>query len=274
MSFPRPPRLPFVVAAVACLALLAPGATALAKGRPTKDAQTPAFCQTDQAAGFAGSGGNYCAPTALSDGMIYLTAARDYADLAPVATPAEHAKLIKALAAQMSTDPGAGTGPAQILKGIWGYVTKRGYAVDRLEYAGWRDIGASNAKRYGQGVRPKLAWLRQAAKDPEAVLLVNVGWYRPAAGGWQRRSGHWLNVVGAGAGKQDFLVRNPALPAADQRKKSAIRLAPLDESFVVVSSPGNPKTMDGFYAAAGPALPLAPAYRAVVDCALLFTLKP
>ncbi len=261
-----------VIAAVLLVAVTFPGAGALAKGTATKQARTPAFCQSDPTAGFKGDGSNYCAPTAVSDGLIYLTTEREYEDLAPATTPAAHAKLIKQLAAKMATDPAKGTGPGAIMKGIWGYVTARGYEIDRLEYAGWRDIGADNAKRYGQGARPKLTWLRAGAKDPETVLLVNVGWYKQTTGGYKRSGGHWLNVVGTGPGKLDFVVRNPALPVGEQRTKSAVQLTALDAGFKVVGSPGTPATMAGYYKVAGAALPMGKATTAVLDCAMLFTL--
>jgi hypothetical protein len=255
-------------AAALVLAIAAPEARAAGGAKAT---QTPAFCQTDPTAGFKGSGENYCAPTALSDGIMFLAASRHYNKLVAGRGHDAHAKLIKALAKQMGTDPANGTGPGGIIRGYAGYVVGQKYQVGRLEYQGWRDTGAAQAK-YGRGKQPQLAWLTAAANDQDAVLLLNVGWYKPVKGGFKRSGGHWIEAVGTGAGKSTFLLRNPSKQPGDQASNNTITLAPLDAKFKTVASPGAPTNLAGYYKASGPGLPSGSS-TAVLDCALVFGVK-
>ena len=255
---------PLVLAALA-LALAAP--QALAAG--AKATQTPAFCQTDPTAGFKGSGENYCAPTALSDALLYLAGARHFDKLAK-GDHDGHAKLIRALAKHMGTDPANGTGPAGIMKGLWTYVESKHYHVAKLEYAGWRDIGKANM-RFAKSKQVPLPWLTAAANDPDAGVLLNVGWYKQAPGGYQRTGGHWVAVVGAG--KADLQLRNPSKPEDKQATANTVALTALGPTFKIVKSPGAPATLAGYYQASGPGIPTGATTKAVVDCAMVFSLK-
>lgn len=254
-----------VMAVAMGLGLMAPQMAFAASG--DKGGNTPTFCQTDPTAHFKGAGDNYCAPTAVSDGLMYLATARHYTKLAPRADHDGQVALIKALSDKMGTDPSNGTGPGGIINGLQAYVQGKHYTLARVEYAGWRKIGSSNQK-FIRGAQPQLAWLQSAANNPDTVVLFNVGWYRPVAGGFKRTGGHWVDVLGSD-GRGHFTLRNPSLKVERQDSQNNVTLTALDRSFKTVSSPGAPATLAGYYKVSGPGLPSGKSIP-VLDCAMVF----
>ncbi|MDB5100678.1 MAG: hypothetical protein JWM80_5099, partial [Cyanobacteria bacterium RYN_339] len=152
-------RLVISLAAVA-LAFLTGAADAV-----TKAAQTPCFCQKDPS--FEKDGANYCAPTAVSDGLIYLARARNLVGLVPGTDHAGQVQLIKALAEHMETDPDDGTPPGRVIEGLESYVEARGYKLRQLEVATWRPVG-DHAKI---AAKPDLDWMRKVAAAPDTVVM-------------------------------------------------------------------------------------------------------
>lgn len=244
-----------------------------------KVAQTPCFWQQDQDAGFLDGGSNYCAPTAISNGLIYLAQARGLTDLVPggLAPGAMHQNqidLIKELAGDMDTDPKSGTNPDKILTGLRRYVLGKGLRLNRLEVATWRRLSGGNRACW-VGTQPKPDWMREAATNPDCVEVLNVGWYRAEESGYSRHSGHWVTVVDAGPGTLDFAIHNPAMHPQTQKAKMAVALTLLDKDFMVLNSTaGDTGNMSGYYKVDGPGLPLgARTAAAVLDSVIVFSVQ-
>lgn len=252
--------------AAAALALAFPGLALAIEN--TKPDDTPAFCQSDPRAGFEGDGSNYCAPTSISDGLMLL-AGLGFPKLASEATDEAQTAMIKELAADMRTDPAQGTDPDRILTGLQQFVARKGYSFKRLEYAGWRPLTAAN-QALKVAPRPTLKWLRAAAVDPQCVEVFNVGWYKEGKESYTRQGGHWVAAVGIDDAPASLLVHNPSLPADEQYQKTEVQLTPLDQDFVAT---GGASDMAGLYEVEGPGLPHGASYSAVIDCAIVFSLR-
>src|SRR5438132_10793185 len=81
----------------------------------SKDSLTPTFWQRDPDANFEDEGRMHCAPTSVSDGLIYLTRAFGMKGLVPGTDHDNQIKLIEALAEEFGTDPSiGGTNPDKI----------------------------------------------------------------------------------------------------------------------------------------------------------------
>src|SRR6266850_6649375 len=79
--------------------------TVLAQQAGSKESLTPTFWQRDPDADFEDEGRMHCAPTSVSDGLIYLSRAFGYKNLVPGTTRKDQIKLIQELADEFSTDP-------------------------------------------------------------------------------------------------------------------------------------------------------------------------
>lgn len=237
---------------------------------------TPSFYQMDPTAEFDGNGSNFCAPTAVSNGLIYLTIGRGLEGLVEETDHDGQVALIKELAEHMETDPDQGTSPGQIINGVYSYVENLEYSVGSMEVAGWRPLGADN-EECSIAKKPNFAWLKKATQDPDTVVLLNVGWYKAEAGGYRRYGGHWVTAVGAGPGQWDLQVRNPAIRAGDQARLSTVSFTTLGNNIAIAKTPtparGLPPTLAGYMKVAGPGLPHGQAYIAVLDCAMAFSIE-
>lgn len=234
---------------------------------------TPSFYQEDSTAGFENGGENYCAPTAVSDALIYLALGRGLKDLVPGTDHDGQVDLVKQLADQMGTDPAQGTPPSYIMDGIAGYADAHKYTVKRLEVATWRSLSNAN-NAYKTGDKPDLAAVRAAVQDPDTVVLFGVGWYKTGDGGYTRDNGHWVDVVGVGDGDRAFQLRNPAIEAADETKDTDVTLSPVESGFQRLDSDGNAVDMTGYYALKGPGLPYGKSISAaVLDATIIFQLE-
>jgi len=234
---------------------------------------TPSFCQEDKEAGFADGGSNFCAPTAISNGIIYLAQHRGLTALAPSAEHSDQIALIKELAVEMATDPKEGTNPDKIVTGLRHYVESKGLHIKRMEVASWRKLGAAN-KSCLVGTKPDLDWMRQAANDPDCIEVFNVGWYRQAQVGYLRNSGDWVTVVGARTG-MDFAIHNPLLESEAQRQNRAVTLTPLTADFKTVNAAGQSTgNMNGYYRVDGRGLPFGgKTAAAVLDSVIIFSVQ-
>jgi hypothetical protein len=125
-------RLSAVIAAIAFF-----GVSLLAQPSSyrAKVLNTPRFLQTDRDAGFENAGDQYCAPTAVSNSLMWL-ANHGYRKLKPSATSEKAAqiRMIKLLANSdlMNTNPEKGTDVSEVIAGVQGYVEKAGYAIAQL----------------------------------------------------------------------------------------------------------------------------------------------
>jgi len=233
---------------------------------------TPIFWQRDPDADFEDEGRMHCAPTAVSDGLIYLARANGWKDLVPGTRKKEdQIDLIKELAEEFGTDPSiGGTNPDKILTGLQSYMSSKGYEFNRLEVMTWRSLSAGN-KKFRMGTKPEMAWMRNAARSKDTVVIFNFGWYREGDDGYVRKGGHWVSVVGAG-GANEFMLHNPILRPEQQTEKQSLILKLLDEDFIVPKDSGE-ANMKGYYEGEGPGLPHGDSVSAILDAVIVFSLK-
>jgi hypothetical protein len=247
----------------AALADAAPGPSTVATVPPaagSKAAATPAFWQMDPDGHFPNEGRDYCAPVALSDGLLCATGG--------AATKDAQVALIGELAKDLTTNPDQGTNVDEMVGGVRVWARSHGVTLSRLEVATWRPLGADNA-RYRVSPRPDLAAVRAAAGDASTVVLFNVGWYEKSEAGYTRNNGHWVDVIGAGDAPGDMDIRNPALHEGEQRANTRVTLTRL-ERFDRIESPGRVVDMVGYYSVDGPALPRGHGVAAVLDGVVTF----
>src|SRR5260370_14806463 len=97
----------------------------LAQQAGSKESLTPTFWQRDPDADFEDEGRMHCAPTSVSDGLIYLSRAFGLKDLVPGTEQKKNqVKLIQDLADEFSTDPTIGrTNPDKLLTWLQSYIT-------------------------------------------------------------------------------------------------------------------------------------------------------
>ena len=147
---------------------------------------TPTFWQRDPDADFEDEGRMHCAPTSVSDGLIYLTKAFGMKNLVPGTGHKDQIKLIQDLAEDFGTDPNiGGTNPDKILTGLQSYVESKGYELKRLEHKSWRGVSALN-KEFKIGTKPDMAWMRAAVLAKDTVVIFNFGWYRETEDSYER----------------------------------------------------------------------------------------
>lgn len=231
---------------------------------------TPAFWQRDPEAGFEDEGRMHCAPSAVSDGLIYLATTKGMTDLVPGVSHEAQIQLIQKLAEDFKTDPSVGgTNPDKIVTGLQTYVGDKGYALKRLELKTWRPVRAAN-KEFKIGTKPDIGWMRRAARDNDTVVVFNFGWYYEDGESYTRKGGHWVAVVDAGEGS-DFIVHNPMLQPERQMHDTSVKLTLIDHDLVVTNDDGE-ANMKGYYEADGPALPHGKTVKAILDAVIVFTI--
>jgi hypothetical protein len=264
---------PSLAALLALILVLGSGASRtrlVAQQSGSKDSLTPTFWQRDPDANFEDEGRMHCAPTSVADGLIYLTKAFGLKGLVPGSNHESQIKLIQELAEEFGTDPSiGGTNPDKILTGLRSYSEARGYELTRLELKTWRGVSKDN-KEFKIGTRPDMAWMRAAANSKDMVVVFNFGWYRETDDGYERKGGHWVNVVGA-SGKE-FTVHNPILKPEQQSQDKSVELTMLDEDFIVQKDSGE-ANMKGYYEGNGPGLPHGEKVTAILDSVIVFSLK-
>ena len=235
----------------------------------SKDALTPTFWQRDPDANFEDEGRMHCAPTAVADGLIYLTKAFGMKGLVPGTNHESQIKLIEELAADFGTDPSiGGTNPDRILTGMRSYAEAKGYKLTRLELKTWRSVSKDN-REFKAGAKPDMAWMRSAANSKDTVVLFNFGWYHQTEDGRRRNGAHWVNVVGTSG--SSFIVHNPILKPDQQIENKTVELSLLDD-FIVTRDSGD-TNMKGYYEGSGPGLPHNAKVTAILDSVIVFTLR-
>jgi hypothetical protein len=272
-------RYKIVFCLILCLTFItaARKPAAFAQKAQSKADLTPTFWQRDPDADFEDEGRMHCAPTAVSDGLIYLARAFSMPDLVPgTRLKKDQIKLIEELAEYFHTDPSiGGTNPDRILTGLQNYVKDKGYELSRLEVKTWRPVGKAN-KEFKIGTKPDMAWMRNAARSKDSVMIMNFGWYYETEDGYNRKGGHWVAVVGAAPDSNEFYIHNPILRAEEQSKKQSLVLNRLDDDFMVVESGGkeiDETNMKGYYAGEGSGLPHGNKVEAILDAVIVFSLK-
>ena len=214
-----------------------------------KAAEIPDFLQTDREAGFANAGSQYCAPTAVSNSLMWL-GANGYDDLRPEGSEKRaQTEMIRALSGKrfMKTSPAIGTDPAQLLHGVEGYVTAAGYSIAELSYEGWRPVPSD----YDAGEFPVLDDIRNAIADDQSAVWLNVGWYTydEESGHYARTGGHWVTVVGFDG--DDLLIHDPAPSAGKGFRTQQISLEEIAEGQLTGRQENLPRDAAGYYEVGG-----------------------
>lgn len=212
------------------------------------------FKQNNPRAQFAEGGKDFCAPTCLSDYLMWL-GKNGYPALLPAGANAEDIQiaLIKKLAGAdyLGTDPSAGTSPEQIMVGLKKYVTDSGYKVKSLSYQGFRPA----SKEFFSGVSvPSLTWLKAGAIEPKCCWL-NIGWYKwdEDSDTYTRTGGHWMALVGYGTNAQNkpspstIIVHDPLPRFGANKTNIYIDLQKIDSGTLTGSYKGLPRNARGFY---------------------------
>jgi hypothetical protein len=256
------------------LLLITLGATTFAQTTGSKAELTPAFWQRDPEAGFEDEGRMHCAPTSVSDGLIYLARTKGMDDLVPGTSHDSQIELIKDLAEKFGTDPSiGGTNPDKILTGLQDYAKSKGYTLSRLELKSWRGVRAAN-KKFKIGTKPDMSWMRKAAHEKDAVVIFNVGWYYENGDSYVRKGGHWVEVVDTGDEENEFTVHNPLLQPDRQQHDTSVTLTLIgDEVSVTNDTDDSEKNMKGYYEADGPGLPHGETVKPILDAVIIFSLS-
>jgi hypothetical protein len=171
----------------------------------------PDLTQTNPDANFPEGGKAFCAPSAISNALMWLDS-NGFPNLVdntghPISDQANLAKLL-ASKTYMDTDPEKGTGTSRIIKGLKKYVADRGYEIESLQYQGWRPLNKDIAD-VPAGLFPNLDWMKRGIIGSGCVWL-NVGWYKYDASSnkYERLDGHWVTLVGYGKDPNDNLDPN------------------------------------------------------------------
>jgi len=157
---------------------------------------TPDYLQTDDAyGGFTYSGSSFCAPVAVSNGLMWLD---DEVCNHMVDNSADRKKdqhdLIVQLGEYMGTEED-GTSVEELLNGLGAYLQGRGLHNYSISYQGWRPC----PDRYFTGIhQPGLEWIQQGVEKENRVAFLNIGWYKHNGEDLQRVGGHWVTLVGYG----------------------------------------------------------------------------
>lgn len=162
---------------------------------------------------FTGGGKSFCAPTAASNALMWLSD-RGYPALKPTGADCSSAQkeMIKQLAGLMGTFR-EGTSIASFKCGINTYLRNAGYAPKAWAFSG-------HGSPTGALTPPDLDLVKKLSLD-STVLWLGLGWYEldESSRTFKRRNGHWVTLVGYGkdqAGRADqpcFVIADPETPS-------------------------------------------------------------
>lgn len=164
----------------------------------------PDYSQRDPAYdGLPGKGSQYCGPSSVSNILMWLSD-NGFPNLTPHSEDRKKDQfdVIYALGSPKYMDTGltgsstSGTNPTKLLSGLKKYIVDKGYAYNRLEYQGWRNVP------YEFDTQVKvvdLKWLKQGIQGYGGAWM-GIGWYNynPATDDYSRFDGHWITLVGYG----------------------------------------------------------------------------
>ena len=242
----------------------------LALGLSTKISGTPDFLQTDERAGLANKGSQFCAPTAVSNSLMWL-AAHGAPRLAPdVRDPvAAQIALIRALgsSAYMGTRPDIGTDPQELMTGVERWLAHCGVQAARFEYQGWRQV----PRRWHASERVDPAALASVITQVKGAVWLNVGWYKRSGGAYHRHSGHWVTLVGVEG--DDLLVHDPSPRAGRGPSTERVRMRALDAGTLEGPKGGLPRPARGYFALQGIRSQPGGQDRVILDGAVLLLLR-
>jgi hypothetical protein len=250
------------------LLLLSTSAMAGRHADRIRASRIPDFLQTDRDAGFAGSGSQYCAPTAVSNSLMGL-AANGYDELRPSGdSKRAQIAMIRSLSSSMKTSPTIGTDVSQLLSGVETYVTDAGYSIAELSYEGWRPVPSD----YEAGELPDLDDIRTAIANAQSAVWLNVGWYTldEESGDYIRSGGHWVTVVGYDG--DDLLIHDPSPAAGSGFRTQRISVEELTEGRLRGRQTNLPRSAAGYYELGGE-MAIATGRTCILDGAVFLRLE-
>jgi hypothetical protein len=259
-----------IVVFTASLFLLSSGLFAQPAVYRAKASAIPDFLQTDREAGFARSGSQFCAPTAISNSLMWL-AGHGYQNLRPSGSAkAAQIAMIRKLSGPrfMKTSPSIGTDASEVLAGVETYVDEAGYTISELQYEGWRpvpeDVAASEY--------PDLDDIKAAIADDHSAVWLNVGWYSydEESGDYVRNGGHWITVVGYD--HDDLLIHDPSPAAGEGFRTQRVTLEELTEGRLTGQQRNLPRSAEGYYEVGGE-MAVASGKTCILDGVVLLTLE-
>lgn len=257
-----------ILSLVLSLLLVSLPASAERRAHRARIAGTPDFLQTDREAGFAKSGSQFCAPTAVSNSLMWL-AANGYDELRPAGgSKRAQIAMIRGLSRAMKTSPSIGTDAAQLLRGVEAYVTEAGYELGELSYEGWRPVPGD----YEAGEFPDLDDIRNAIDDEQSAVWLNVGWYTwdDESEEYERNGGHWVTVVGYAG--DDLLIHDPSPAAGSGVRTQRITLEELADGSLTGKQPNLPRSAAGYYEVGGE-MAVAAGRTCILDGAVFLRLE-
>jgi hypothetical protein len=259
------------VATITAIALCGVAVLAQPSQYLDKVQSTPRFLQTDGDAGFENSGDEYCAPTAISNSLMWL-ANHGYRSLKPSASSdkAAQIRMIKLLAGPdlMKTNPEKGTDVAEVIRGVRRYVEDAGYEIERLKYSGWRPATKTDVA----GKHPDLNAVRKAIASPHGAAWLNVGWYKydSDSGDYIRSGGHWVTVVGYDG--DALLIHDPSPRAGTGFSTQRITFESIDEGRLTGRQTNLPRAANG-YVIVGGEMKVSKNRTCILDGAVVMTLR-
>lgn len=193
-----------------------------------KPGSIPDLTQTDPKGEFAGGGGSFCGPVAVSNSLYAYFRDRLEED------EQDHYHLARELASIrcMNTHLKTGTNVKMLMHGVENYLRQFSITGYYFKFQGWR---MHDLKHHTPAPQPKLSWMKKIIAYGGAVW-VNVGWYDRTGNPntLRRRSGHWVTVVGYGVnekGEKDpecLLIHDPAPRAGREPRVQHIKLVKMD----------------------------------------------
>lgn len=240
----------------------------LLDAQPAVQRDAPDFLQTDREAGFAKSGSQFCAPTAVSNSLMWL-AENGYDDLRPAGS-AKRAQIamIRKLSNSMKTSPVTGTDPAQLLAGVAAYVEESGYTIGELSYEGWRAVPEEQAA----SDVPSLEDIMATVANERGAAWLNVGWYRydEEREEYARKGGHWVTVVGYDG--DELLIHDPSPSAGTGFRTQSISLEALTGGTLTGNQNHLPRSAEGYYEVGGD-MAIGKGWTCILDGVVLMTLE-
>ena len=248
-------RFQFPVLLICLFVIPAYAASSLPPESYTEKVETlPDLTQKLERFGFKVEDSYYCAPVAVSNGLIWLSK-NGYPNLARGYKDSEnqqaHYAVILGGKQYMNTrrDRG-GTSVVDIMRGLYKYVLECGYIPVSFRYQGWR----THPKVFSTQVRtPDLNWIKSGIVGSSLECL-NVGFYKydPGTKIYKRTGGHWVSLAGYGVDKNGakdpsvLLIHDPASRDGLKKRTDYVKIAPIKEGYLQ-SRYGNPFAAKGFH---------------------------
>jgi hypothetical protein len=230
--------------------------------------QTPDYYQQNGAfGGFPAGGTQYCGPTSVSNGLVWLARSGFDRLLPDGESPREQQyRLIAGLGQKGYMGVGKyGIGPVGVTKGLQRYLEEQGYTSAKVYYHGWRPVERSFM---GESKVPDLEWLKESLVGNSMVWL-NIGWYKyhRKTDTWERTGGHWVTMVGYGhdgrrADPNTLIIHDPAtrFSRTEYFKTKPIPSGSLDGKYY-----GLPRSAEGYL--------YVPSKKAIIDGAVVLEME-